>query len=217
MITIDTWLPDVLAHAPGCPRSSARREILHTLRDFCKRTWIWQEPADDMPVSPALREYDLESPYRGARVLSIIAMQHGDTPLEPIRPSDVARTLGGTWRSQIGQARFWMHETPSTFRLIPQPNEADPRGLTGIVVALEPVPDAEEVGDILYDEFDSVIVDGSLSRILMIRGQEWYDPKDAGSRRAEYEYGVSRAKLRAHKAFTAMRGRQRINKITGMP
>lgn len=217
MKNLDLWVPDVLLQAPGCPDQTARKEVLRACRDLCRRSWVWQEPGDDMPVMASLREYEVESPVNEAQVISIVAMQHDDVPLEPLRPMDATRMLGGDWRNQTGHARFWVHETPKTFRLVPQPTERNNRGLTGIVVALEPKMDANRVGDILHDEFEEVVLAGALSRVFGHRGQEWYDPNESRAYAAVFEAGVSQAKYRMVKGYSARRGKAVINRLAGTP
>jgi hypothetical protein len=80
-------------------------------------------------------------------------------------------------------------ETINGVRLWPTPEATYTPGITGIL-ALQPTRTATSVEETFLDRYHTVLIEGALSRLLLIASAPWYDPGLAAGYLAAFERGI---------------------------
>lgn len=73
---------------------------------------------------------------------------------------------------------FWF-EPPRELIVSPAP-PLDEDGWLVVEAIAKPLPTADTLPRILYDQYGEIIGDGALSRLLLMKTADWYDPQAAG-------------------------------------
>lgn len=217
MIGINEFLPDVLPHVDGAPKTQVRRAVLLACRELCRESGIWRETLDPISTFAGIPEYDVITPTSAARPLFVTGGRHGVVPLAPATEEKLVSMLGPGWGNLTDDfASHFIHTAPAIIRLVPYPATSQPLSLV-LRVAMEPTLDAAKVGDILFDEYAEVVAAGALARLMNVRDTAWYDPNMAASHRKEFRRGINYAKSRAIRGGTNREGAIRRRRLSGAP
>lgn len=90
-------------------------------------------------------------------------------------------------------AGFWLN-LPNEVYVIPHPR-ADVRDGLSIELILQPAQDASSLPRAFYDEFAELLADGALSRLLLLKDADWFDPRSAGIALKRYQKAVGSVRL----------------------
>lgn len=214
--SIDLFLPLVKEECPGITNIDARRAVVQACRDFCTRTYVWQEDHDDLTAVEDVPDYDLEPPT-DAEVVDILCMYHNEFPVTPKTETQLTYE-NSQWRlADGGQARHFVMNSPTNFSLYPFPDETVADSICNIRVALRPVIGATTVGDLLYTDYQEAIANGARALLLAKPKKPWTNGRRAEECLNEFEFQLSRAKVRARKQYsrTDLHARKAIRRFGG--
>lgn len=198
MAALSAFYPYVVPIAPGIPNFAIDRALVDAAIDFCRRSFVWQETLDPIPLVDGEAGYELY-PMEG----EIVAALEVRITREPGgRSIDLARALAAevALNAEQGTPTVYAHRHPNLLDLAPIPMDA---GQVHVRVALEPKAGASRLDDSLYGDWREAIGAGAAARILLTYG----DPNQAAVARGAFNDGINRAS--AHALVTRSRGRLR--------
>lgn len=191
-------LPEVLAVAPTAPVPTIVRNIRNAARDLCERAKIYRYTVEDEAVYAGLAEVELTLPDYTSLVTPISLTLAGEpmTPSSPILLDEEAPD----WRTETGIPKHFIRSTDQLNSLIlyPIPETAyTSPGLNG-VVSLKPSRTATVIDEVILDRYQTALISGALSRLLMIHGTLWYNPAQAAYHAGVFVDAVDRAQRAAN-------------------
>ena len=195
MAMFSDLLPAVRAEVV-CDTTLIERTIRWTVQDFCKKTHYWQHRIDPITLiefienAPGTYIYGISLPD-GSRMLTVCELLFQSKPLVERSP-DWLDEHYPNWRTATGNPAFFLMMSGRQVRFVPAAGEVMPVAVTGRVV-LEPDNTATTYSDDLQ-RFEEGIVNGALSRLMVIKGKPWTDVTRAGLCLDVYRQFVSEAK-----------------------
>lgn len=169
MIEIADLMHLIVPYAPGCPEPTAVEHLRWAAQRFCEKSRIWRSCKDFDVVGG---QDELLCCPSHAQLFEIEKAWFNGHELD-------RRGAGSFDRDcyEDSQPRYITQSTPNTVRLVPGAQE---KGALRLHVFLKPSQDAEDFPDFL-SEFDRVLADGALSRILLLPNQPFTSPDMAGA------------------------------------
>ena len=172
MKDIELLLPRVLEKAAACPEPTAIRHLRDACIEFCRRTRVWRE-SDTFELSDdddeALAPYERTQIYEISNAAFIAPADPEDdedatedTPLDPVT-MDWLDKERPNWRTEEGQPRYITQTGPNTVRIVPKA-----AGSLRLELILLPAIDADQVPDILIDNYSREIADGAIGSVLLL-------------------------------------------------
>lgn len=180
MIEIASLMHLVLPFAPGCPEPTAVQHLRWAAQRFCERSRIWRS-CSDFDVEGGCDEVLCVPSY--AQIYEIEQAWFNGSELE-------ARPFGSFGRQCPGNSipHYITQSTPKSVKLVPGALE---KGGLRLHLFLKPSQDAEDIPDFL-SEFEQVLADGALSRILLIPNQPFTSPDMAGAYGGSFQAELDR-------------------------
>lgn len=203
---LDGLLPLAQPQANGCPAFIITQAARQAAVEFCERTRCWRHKMAFDAAGPLVPDLiPLE-----AVIWEIEAASANGQPLSAVQHTDVAADgiTVGTPR-YISQTNPWgvvIHPFPETGPVqIEMSVFLKPR--SDHIVGLDPenplLDSLNVVPEWMMQQHAERLVDGALSRVLMLEGEPWYSPQRAAYHREKFD-----AALRRNFAAN-MRGQQR--------
>ena len=205
-LRLDDLMPLARPYAQRCPDFLIAQAARMAAVEFCERTRCWRH----------LIEFDATGPITTdlipleAVIWEIESASADGAPLTPVQHTAVAmdETETGTPRyiSQINPWGVLVHPFPATGPVrMKMTVFLKPR--SDVVVGLDaddPLHDAlNVVPEWMMQQHAERLVDGALSRVLMMEGESWFSPQRAAVHRQAFDAALNRN-------FAAnMRGQQR--------
>lgn len=171
------FLPSILQHASACPDVTAEREVLNAAITFCQRTRCWRVARDHVLPEGWDGAISLVLP-QGARLHEIEGASFNGVDLDRSDYTDqvISDPVSG--------------QEDLTFTYLREPfAEA---GLLKLSLFLKPSITADELPDVLLEDYREIIAAGALGAILLIKDKTWSDPQRAAFFKAAFEAGCSR-------------------------
>ena len=180
-VNITEWIPDVFIEIGDnqCPPSKIKKAIILSLREFCKKTLLWQKDLDSISITDNSQEYSLSS--TDGDIISICNVLYKQdslandqfTRLTPTSKKYEDENSSGNWRYQtsVSPNRFYI-ENDKKINLVPIPTEASTDGLL-VSVFLQPFITATAVENFLYVDHQELITLGAVSKLLSEEGTLW--------------------------------------------
>lgn len=170
----------VAPYAVGVPEPVAVQYLRDAAIEFCQETRIWRHSADFNVIGG--QNETLCTPDQ-AQIFEIENAWFNKCLLEP-------RPFGSieNWDRDDGQPRYITQSSPGSVRLVPGALEA---GVLSLHLFLKPANDAEDFPDFLT-EYERIIADGALARILMLPNQPFTNPAMAGAFGQSFVQGKDR-------------------------
>lgn len=209
MALIDDFLPEVSPEVPGCPLPSITIAIRNSLIEFCKDSLYWAVDLDPINIEAGVHTYDLDSPETDSNIAGVLVASHDGVPLDQVSEDlldlnwpqylnlykNVLRYgISDPWRTVTStKPCLYLLPNPRQIRLVGIPETSLANGLT-IKAGIKPDPTAEEVGDIIYEDYHEAIAHGALYRLLMQNGKKWTDKKSAADYKMLFEDAIAEAK-----------------------
>jgi len=194
-------LPDVV----GCPVTTVDNAIRGALREFCTRSWILRKDLTPIDTVIDQAEYTLTPPTDN-RILGPVYVGYEDEEIFP-RTEEQLDRQSRSWRnSASGTPYCYVVLETNKLRLYPPPAKAVTGGLD-VRLAVAPTNVALTVDDFLYDDWEEVIAQGALYRLLKMAKKAWSDQIAAGFNYQLYRQGMGRAGIEAEQ------GRVRVNNV----
>ena len=217
MARIDDFIPEVAMNALGCPDPMMEKAVINSLREFCKESLYWAADADPIDVEAGVHTYELESPESDSLVSGILMIAYDGKPLVPTSedlldlqwPSfqqkynrNFNSSASTPWRHVVSSIpAAYYQPTSRTVRLVGIPETSLAGGLT-MKVGLIPTIDADEVGDIIYEDYSEAISYGALYRLLIQPKKEWTNREGAAAYKLLFDQAMSEAKTKRLSGFT---------------
>lgn len=213
-VGFDEFLPNILLEASDCPPEVAEHVVLTTLRDFCRKTRIWQEQLDAETLIAGLAEYDLVFDDEEVSKVAIVEARYNGVEIPVVSEKSMSQKVKG-WRSDEGETPLCIVDlVGDRFRVYPIPTVREQSAIE-LDVALMPSPDGSVVGNIVLDEFQEAIGFGSLFRLQKMPNKEWTNPQSAMLNEKFYRRERANAKNRVAKDFSNGSLYVRSNKLPG--
>lgn len=205
MAALSSFYPDIRIHHSGAPSLLLDFLLLRVAQDFCKRSTIDRKDLDAFDITEDVRSYTL-TPATGKRIHAIIHAQFtgSNDEVNAITPANelVLDESHPLWRlTDQGVLYHYYLPEPHTFNLTWDPIETVTDSIE-LRVVYKPADGVTTLDDILYDDWVGQIAAGVVYRLLMMPGEDWYDPKRAAEFRSMYEDGVGEALKRAESSHT---------------
>lgn len=201
------FIPDVSSYVKGADKAENQAfliaQTLRTVRDFCKKTWIWREtltkidvveddgdyvlsPGTDNCDSPEVHWLDwVKYKVDGQDDDQFTYLTAWNLETEEV---DTSTGISAGFVNTSGDAPqvFWM-DPEDILNIRPTPN-ATAAGTANMQVKaiLSPKLDATTVPTILYDDWIEAIAFGAAARIMKMAGKKWYNPELAKFYEREY-------------------------------
>jgi hypothetical protein len=174
----------ILPLVPGVPSSVIDLQVRQTLIDFYARTQTWKWVSDTVMLVKDLNFYDIETlPY--TRMSRMLRVSLGTKDLQPVEEM-ILRGMQDEGRTGV---EFYSVTTTDELMIGPK---VDRTGDVRMEMTLVPTSSINSIPDTVLAQYQSVIADGALYRILSMP-QGWNDAKLAAAYRKAYEAGVYKA------------------------
>lgn len=212
MITLDEFLPDIETELPMCPIPVVEMRLRECIIDACERANIWRWTHPEILVSKGVDTYELIGPTAESRVHSIVALCFQGADIHSRQAYEVLER----GRIQLA-AKPARSSSPVRTAIAPtDPVElaawvlAAERPIRGLepVVTIKPTRKAEEVSEVLYNDYYQLIRIGTLYRAWEMVGRDWSNEEKAIQFKRRYEQQLTRAKQQVNRGFVT--GSQRI-------
>jgi len=197
MVDLDDLLPELLIHVPNLPEPLAFRFLRDAARKFCARTKCWRE-RDTIEVTDP--EEELVCSIPDVSVVFIEQAKLDDYFLTPITVRRLDEKVPN-WSFDTdleSQATYITQLVRNTFTIYPRQ-----LGTLTLRYVLQPSRQAINIPEFLAEDYAEVIGMGAAAKALMMKSQEFFDPKLGVAMRAEFE-----SELGKHMMSTS-RGQQR--------
>lgn len=192
-------ISDVLPFLAADPSDPVtEKAIKRTVIEFCAGSWIWQVFMDPVSVRAAVNEYDLE-PETGADVSAVVSAELDGTPLSAKAPTWLHREIP-RWRTVTGTPKYFTQLNTETVLLAPLPQESSNRGLT-LTIAQQPSQNADSFPAWIYNQFADALINGAVSRLMLMTGRPWADAGNGMARKSDFEADVANARNTAVSAL----------------
>lgn len=177
--------------------------ILKTIRDFCKETWIWRETLTEIDVVESQAAYTLTPGTDNSDSPEVFMVdwvkfkEDGNDDdqysfLYPINlETEEVATLTGMPASYVNTEatpQYFYINPDDSLNLLPIP-DANSAGTANLQVKciLNPALDATTTPTHIYNDWLETIAKGCAGRIMKMSGKKWYNPQLGAAYWAEYE------------------------------
>lgn len=190
---------DVLPHLAADPSEPVTlNAIKRTVIEFCSGAWIWKAFQDPIAVRAGINTYDLE-PEQGADVTTVLAAELDGLPLKP-RDIPWLNNELPRWKTVGGTVKYFTQLDTESLILAPLPDVSIASGLT-ITLAQQPSQAATGFPSWIYNQYVYAIVDGAVSRLMLMANKGWSDAATGLDRRMKFEAAIANAR---HSAVSAL-------------
>lgn len=172
------FLTYVTPEVMGCPVILAERAVLNAAREFCERTWVWQDNVSYV-TQDEQREISVALPA-GTRLVAVRYL------LQDGRRCEVDSNLFVRSQSPEVQSEFEQTED-KTWQAR---------------VVLRPAEDAGSGPDFLFNDHAEAISKGALNRLQLMAGKTWSNAQAAMLNKALFDQAIAREKIRLSKGYT---------------
>ncbi len=178
MTDLDTFIPEVLTAATGCPGFVAKRAILNAAIEFAHGTWFIQEDHATISLVEDQADYELTNPTNH-KIVGIVHVLVDDEPIDGYSAAERSQIEPG-WRDSDNKATepdWYLEDIQGSTKkiwLYPLPS-ADKADWIKVRLALVPAKSATTIDDCYADEHFDALVAGAIARLLMIPKKEWTD------------------------------------------
>lgn len=192
-------IDDVLPHLAADPSDPVTENaIKRTVIEFCAGSWLWRSFPDPVTVKAGVNTYDLDA-ESGTDVTTVLAAEFDGLPLKardiPTLNADIPR-----WRTVSGAVKYFTQIDTETIILAPLPDVTMNKGLT-LTLALQPNQKADGFPGWIYNQYIYALVDGAVSRLMLMPNKGWSDAANGLNLRAKFEAAIANARNAAVSAL----------------
>jgi len=204
MRSYDEFFRQVRLDVPTIGLPIVRQAIGDAIREFCKKTMIWQIQDKFLTLAPNQRDYKLALP-ENSRLQDVIAFARRIENRDPDIYADrysfkMTKTdmdyISNNWRDSTNpRAEFtnWgICEDREHVFIASVPEIAYPNGVKYTAV-LYPSQEAFETIDLIYQEYAEVIGAGAAALLLSIPNTPWFNERASAQRELKFKRGISKA------------------------
>ncbi len=186
----------MLEKAPSCPEPTAIRHIRDAAIEFCRRTRCWRFEDTRTIDSADEGEFAVEP---DSTVFEVSHARFGDVDLEARSADWLDKNVSGWRTADPGTPKYLTQVEIGAVLISPPPS--DP-GTLVMELILVPSNDAEQLPDMLVDDYGTVVADGALARILVL-------PADFRDLQLATFYAAQFAEALGHWSVQSAQGQQR--------
>ena len=167
MKALSTFYSRILPFLPGCSEPMVDQVLIDSAIEFCENSLVLRQNLDTFYTVVGLTSYDLDPPSSQHNISRVVSVA--------VNGTDLSGGLAEAIRNDLPTANsiprgFYTDRTDNTFtlRLSPPPDKKYPV-VVGVVLA--PAITATQLDDDLYNTWIEPIVNGALSRAMMVPDQ----------------------------------------------
>lgn len=203
MVSVDSFLRFVLPAAPTAAQISAERYIVDSAIEVCVKTGIWRETLAVVENVAGQPDVTLSLP-QDSQLIQITDLYFDGRHIEPVGPDSV-QNEGDSWFEKTSSLpRGYFSTRPGVITLFPVPDVvADVR----VSAKLAPSRDAQELPDVLLNQYAETVAKGAIYRLLMEPNQAYSDPRKASFVQEEFRDCLAAIQRQAQKGFSRARFR----------
>ncbi|MBN8294550.1 hypothetical protein JI664_21435 [Rhodobacter sp. NTK016B] len=215
-VQLSAFLPMMAASAPGLPSFAAEKYLRMAAIEFCERTKCWRN-ISTVELTDENDEAMAAPDYAAIHLIEWATFTAPNQPAVDLTPTQFSDVGPDADTSFIGSVpRYLTQVSPGTVRVLPfaagtltlslflKPRHGD--DLTN-PANTQPLQDyLNQVPEFLLTQHGEIIVDGALSKALLLPQQQWSDPKRAMIHLQRFERSCDRL------FATAVTGQQRARK-----
>lgn len=189
MALISSITPYIATEIPDAMTLLIEREILQAARKFFERTLIWKDVQESQSTVAATASYDVFMPD-DTEIVTWDYVLYDTFDLDPVTEYKLTAEQS-TWRDLTGTPTHYITNIRTkSMRLYPIPNAV---GTLKYELTLKPSITATTIPDFAIEQFQDVIVDGTLARMYGQAGKTWYNPAAADEHRRMFNNGIYEA------------------------
>lgn len=189
MIPITDITSYIATEIPDAMTLLIEREILQAARKFFERTRIWKEAQESQSTVAAVADYDVFMPDE-TEIVTWDYVLYDTYDLDPVTEYELTAEQS-TWRDLTGTPTHYITNIRTkTMRLYPIPNAV---GTLKYELTLKPSVGASSLPDFAIEQFQDIIVDGTLSRMYGQARRSWHNPDEAAKRMRMFNNGIYEA------------------------
>ena len=177
--TIRNLMENLIYRLPGCTELMIRKELQHTLIEFCEITGVLEI---DIPIcyQEGVSVYPLNAPSD----FTITQINSFRTNWE----KDSFDYLDFTTRQELGNYFISFNRLPNNDDILKNPH------LKYIVRCVcVPTINCEDVPESFLQRFGTAIVSGTMARLMSMQGKAWSDVSQAAIKNIEYQNALNDA------------------------
>jgi len=200
-VALTSFLKYVYASIPGVPRELAIDVIRESVRQFCKESNIWRESLATANIVATQDTYPLTLPVTDTKIASLLYVRYDNTILD-IKTEDELDYEDPDWRKGLnGTPDSCVLLDPTTIQFNRIPETSVTSGLI-IKASLMPNNDCTVAPAELYDDWHAGVVNGALSKLMLMPKQTWSDPNQGLLEEKYFKYRKSVCRITVKKGFT---------------
>jgi hypothetical protein len=196
VVSYNQWLPIIQVDVPDCPKALIIEAIRQKVIEFCSKTRFLRKELDGFYTVDSDSEYELETPV-DTTIVDVLTVKVNKRELTP-KTQDDLENLYQDWRDQSGEPRYFFLKDTKTAVFVPIPNDIYP---VRVLVVLKPTQSAQDVDEVIFEEYRDIIKHGALSYLMQMYGKAWSEPNMAVFHENKYQAGVSEALLRSQRSY----------------
>ena len=188
-------LDEVLSYLAADPSNPVTENaIKRAVIEFCAGSWIWKYLPDTLTTLSGEAFYDLEPPT-GADVSVVMHVALDGVPLthKSIEWLDVELPR---WRTTGGTPKYFSQIDSEQIVLAPMPDAGVTNGLS-MTLALQPSQSATGFPAWIGNQYFEDLVNGALSRLMLMPNKPWTDIINGAGRRAAFDAAMNNARASA--------------------
>lgn len=197
-VDLNVFRPKISQYCQGASGMLIRQHVLDTIIGFCERTECLKKDASDFYFEEETAKYSLKFPEDRYVAVAIETMTLGEgnnsKELTRITSNELDHSVSN-WRQDTTTypTHFFLTDELNEVRVYPMPtNDIDDEVHISCIV--RPTRSQTEVDEFLYEKWEDVIVDGTLSKLLMLNKASWYNAKLAKDFGQNHSRGIRRAR-----------------------
>jgi len=192
MAALSSMYSSVRLFAQQCPDATIKKFLIEAIRDFCRRSWYYQQTVLVNQVA-GTGTYTIV-PSNSEEVIAIDYVQQDGVNLDPIDQEDA--DYNGR------EATGYVFEPPNYLFITPTPTTSVTSGIE-LRLVLMPPENTTTLPDSIYRNYKETIAAGALSYILSMQNEAWSNPALAQQKYLEFMNGVYAAKGQRLRGFRA--------------
>lgn len=182
-VPLEDFLPYILPQAPNAPPEMAAHYVRMAAIEFSRHTEaVTDEHCID--VQEGVADYCIDWPHCDLVPFAVKKVCY-KRELKALRDRPCA--------GQCLPSYTYFFDAPNDLLISPVPSCDEEKALC-VELALHPSQDTCSLPRALYDQYAETLGDGAASKLLLVKGADWYDPQSAGIYLRRFKNAVSSAR-----------------------
>lgn len=189
MALITAITPYIATEIPDAMTLLIEREIVQAASKFFERSRIWKDVQESQSTVSGTADYDVFMPNESDIVTWDYVLYDG-YDIDPVTEYELTAEQS-MWRDITGYPTSYITNIRTkSMRLYPTPNVV---GTLKYELTLKPSVDATTLPDFAVEQFQDIIVDGTLARMYGQATKSWYNPDESAKRMRMFNNGIYEA------------------------